>query len=185
MDASQVIPLPEASDYLVRVREKEEVEKRQRRASQVERIQGGEAFIDAIELVREEFKPMLRQLHGWAVSLESEGLAILETRRGSWNTSLWPSLPTVDVRFAIAYKTGSQASLELNAGQIRARASLSRVRIEEILGHEFLDGRRAPNLKSVPDGLLDALTDAYREANGLLPTTPPSGIAPDSPLPAE
>lgn len=34
-------------------------------------------------------------------------------------------------------------------------------------------------------GLLDALTDAYREANGPPPTTPPPDTAPDSPAPAQ
>ena len=186
MDTMQVIPLPEASDYLVKVREKEEDERRQRKASHVERIPGGEAFIDAIELVREEYKPMLRQLHEWAVSLEREGLAILETRVGSWNTSLWPSLPTANVRLAIAYKTGSSASLELIVSQIRARAPQANGRIEKILGEETYEKSRSPNLKSMPsEELLDALTDAYREANGLPPTTPLPGSGPGSPAPAE
>lgn len=35
------------------------------------------------------------------------------------------------------------------------------------------------------EGLLDALTDTYREANGLLPTTPPRGSDRGSPAPEE
>ncbi len=182
MDASQVIPLPEASDYLVRVREKEEVEKRQRRASQVERIQGGEAFIDAIELVREEFKPMLRQLHGWAVSLESEGLAILETRQGSVNTTLRASLPTANVCFAIIWQGNGVGSCQINRNPISSRAPKANERIVQILGEEDYSGFASA---MPPHGLLDALTEAYREANGRPLTAPPPGTAPDSPLPAE
>ena len=37
----------------------------------------------------------------------------------------------------------------------------------------------------IPDGLLDALTDAYREANGLPPTTPPPDTGPGSPAQAD
>ena len=42
MDTDQVMPLPESSDYLVKVREREAVERRQRR--QGELVPGGEAF---------------------------------------------------------------------------------------------------------------------------------------------
>ena len=41
------------------------------------------------------------------------------------------------------------------------------------------------NFYSVPSCLLDALTDAYREANGLPPITPPPDTAPDNPLQLE
>lgn len=107
LDASQTIPLPEASDYLVRVRDREEGERRPRRHSLAERIPGGDAFLDAIQQVREDYEPMLSELYKWAISLEREKLATLETRRGSWNTSLRPSLPNADVRFVIIYKSGS------------------------------------------------------------------------------
>ena len=168
MDATQVIPLPEASDYLVKIRERVEVEKRQRKSSSPERIPGAEAFLDAIDQVREGYRPMLNRLYEWTISLRRENLATLETRRGSWNTSLRPTLPTANVRLAIIYKSGSLASYDLMSDQIRARAPMANARIQEILGPEIYGPNKAPNLKSMPtEELLEALTDAYREANGL------------------
>lgn len=65
--------------------------------------------------------------------------------------------------------------------QIRARAPNANARIEQLLGPDIYSEGKYPNLKSrPPDGLLDALTDAYREANGLLPTDPPPGSGPGS-----
>ena len=88
LDTSQVIPLPEASDYLVKVREREERERRPRRNNPPERIPGGDAFRDAIDRARSDDKPMLNHLYEWVVSLEQKNLAILETRQGSVNTTL-------------------------------------------------------------------------------------------------
>ena len=185
MDATQVIPLPEASDYLVKIRERVEVEKRQRKSSSPERIPGAEAFLDAIDQVREGYRPMLNRLYEWTISLRRENLATLETRRGSWNTSLRPTLPTANVRLAIIYKSGSLASYDLMSDQIRARAPMANARIQEILGPEIYGPNKAPNLKSMPtEELLEALTDAYREANGL-PTTPHSGNGPRTSDPAD
>ena len=88
LDTSQVIPLPEASDYLVRVREREERERRPRRNNRPERIPGGDAFRDAIDQARSDDKPMLNHLYEWVVSLERGNLAVLETRQGTVNTTL-------------------------------------------------------------------------------------------------
>ena len=183
LDTSQLIPLPEAADYLVKVREREEGERRPRRNSPPERIPGGDAFLDAIQQVREDYGPMLTELYEWAISLERENLTILETRRGSWNTSLRLSLPNADVRFVIIYKSGSLANYDLMESQIRTRAPNANARIEQLLGPEIYSEGKYPNLKSMPpDGLLDALTDAYREANELPPTTPRPESVPGSPV---
>ena len=40
-------------------------------------------------------------------------------------------------------------------------------RIEEILGPDEYRLGKTSHVRELPDGLLDALTDAYREANGL------------------
>ena len=182
LDTSQLIPLPEAADYLVKIREREEGERRPRRNSPPERIPGGDAFLDAIQQVREDYGPMLTELYEWAISLERENLAILETRRGSWNTSLRLSLPNADVRFVIIYKSGSLANYDLMESQIRTRAPNANARIEQLLGPEIYSEGKYPNLKSMPpDGLLEALTDAYREANELTPTSPLPESGPGSP----
>ena len=62
LDTTQVIPLPEASDYLVKVREREESQRRPHRRGQAERIAGGDAFRDGIEHAQPEQKPLLNHL---------------------------------------------------------------------------------------------------------------------------
>ena len=182
LDVSQTIPLPEASEYLVKVREREESERRPRRNSRATRIPGGDAFRDAIERARMEYKPMLMHLYEWVVSLEQGNLAILETRQGNVNTTLRASLPTVNECLAIVWQGGGVGSCQINRRFISRRAPNANARIEEILGPEGASNWTNP--RSVPDGLLDALTDAYREANGLLLTSPHPGSGHGS-LPTE
>ncbi len=186
MDTSQVIPLPEASEYLVKVREREETERRPRRNTQPERIPGADAFLETIDKVQEDSKPMLKQLYDWAVSLEQEDLAILETRKASdgFSATLRVSLPNAKVNPAIIWQAGRSVYYHLRLNEIGVRAPKASNRMGQILGPENVGEDKSWNFYSVPDGLLDALTDAYREANGL-PTPPPLDTAPDSPVPAE
>ena len=79
LDTSQVIPLPEASDYLVKVREKVAVEHRQQRSRQTVRTPGADAFYASKDQVGPDFRPMFEQIYDWAVSLEQENLAVLES----------------------------------------------------------------------------------------------------------
>ena len=163
LDTSQVIPLPEAADYRVKVREREEGERQQRSIHSQEIIPGGDAFLDAINQVRDDYRPMMNQVFDWAVSLRQENLASLETRKGKLRTTLWIYLPTANVRFVTIWQNKGVGHFGINEGEIRARAPKANSRIAQILGSETYDG----NYWSVPDGLLDALTDAYREANGV------------------
>ena len=187
LDTSQVIPLPEATDYLVKVRDKSEVERgrRKRGRDSVQRVPGAEAFLSVIEEVPEYDKPMLNRLYDWAVSLEEEGLAILETRLGSYNKSLRYCLPNVERPPTIIYRTGEKNRFDLVRARIQLRAPEADARIEEILGPDEYRLGKTSHVRELPDGLLDALTDAYREANGLPPITPPPDTAPDNPAPAE
>ena len=187
LDTSQVIPLPEATDYLVKVRENSEVDRgrRKRGRHSVQRIPGAEAFLSVIEEVPEYDKPMLNRLYDWAVSLEQEGLSILGTRLGSHNKSLRCRLPNVVRPPAIIYRAGDKNRFDLVRARIHQRAPEADARIEEILGPSEYSLGKTSHVRELPDGLLDALTDAYREANGLPPTTPPLGTAPGSPALAE
>lgn len=181
MDTNQIIPLPEASDYLVKARENVEAGHRQRRGSRADRTPGADAFLDAIDKVREEYKPMLNQLLDWAVELEEEKLAILETRLGGVRGTLRIRLPNANVRPVVIHQQGGNAYYNLRSDEIRARAPEADARIAQILGAEAYGG----NQWSLPDGLLDALTDAYREASGQPATpTPPPDTAPHTPPPA-
>ena len=117
------------------------------------------------------------------VSLERDDLAILETRRGTVNTTLRASLPSENVCIAIVWQGNGVGSCQLNRNVISRLAPNANARIEEILGAE--GASNWTNLRSLPEGLLEALTDAYREANVLPPTTPRPGTGPGSPPPAE
>ena len=182
MDTNQVIPLPEASEYMVKIREREETERRPRRNTQPERIPGADAFLETIDKVQEDSKPILKQLYDWAVSLEQEDLAILETRKASdgFSTTLRVSLPNARVNPAIIWQVGRSVYYHLRLNEIGVRAPKASIRIGQILGPENVGEDKSWNFYSVPDGVLEALTDAYREASGLPPTTPPPDTAPDS-----
>ena len=186
LDTNQVIPLPEATDYLVKIRDKSEMDRGRRKRDRYggKRIPGAEAFLSVIEEVLEHDKPMLNQLYEWAVSLEHEGLSILQTRLGSHNKSLRCRLPNVERPPAIIYRAGDKNRFDLVRDRIQQRAPEADERIEEILGPDEYRLGKTSHVRELTDGLLDALTDAYREANGLPPTTPPPDTAHDSPAPA-
>lgn len=184
MDTGQVIPLPETADYLVKVRERrEEEERRLQQVSPMKRIPGADAFRGVIEEVPEDDRQMLGRLYEWAVALGQDELAILETRLGSMNRSLWPYLRNVDRPLAIIYRAGYANALDLRPEVIRAHAPKSNGRIAELLGLYEYGTVNHLRLYTLPDGLLEALTDAYREADGP-PTTPRPDTAPGSPAPA-
>ena len=187
LDTSQVIPLPEATDYLVKVRENSEVDRGRRKRNRHigERIPGGEAFLSVIEEVPEHDTPMLNRLYDWAVSLEQEGLSILETRLGSHNKSLRCHLPNIERPPAIIYRAGDKNRFDLVRDRIHQRAPEADARIEEILGPDEYSPGKTSHVRELTDDLLDALTDAYREAKGIPPITPRSDTAPDSPAPVE
>ena len=183
IDTSQVIPLPEATDYMVKVREREETERVSRRGKRAERIPGADAFLERIDKAREDSKPALKQLCEWAVALEEENLANLESRPGNVNTTLRIRLPSSNVCFVVVWQQGNGVmGCQLNRPPMSNRAPKANARITQILGSEDYGWFTS----EIPaDGLLDALTDAYREANGLLPTTIPPDTGLGNPAPAE
>ena len=188
MDTNQIIPLPEASDYLVKVREQVEGGHGQQRSRRTDRTPGADAFLASIDQVGQDFRPMFEQICDWTVSLEQENLATLETggRSDGFRTTLRANLPGTKAYLAITWRIGSTVNFSLNGNQIHARAPKAHARIEEILGTDAYNAEKWAGLKSAPpSGLLEALTDAYREAGGLPPTaTPPPDTAPRTPTPA-
>ena len=101
MDTDQIIPLPEATDYLVRVRQRESVERGQR--GQVKTTQGSSVFRKRIDEMPDNDKPRLYSLLDWAQSLEEESLVRLYTRQGSQHTVLRLNLRPVFVRLVNIY----------------------------------------------------------------------------------
>ena len=186
MDTTQVIPLPEASDYLVRVREKDEDEQRQRRRYQAEVLPGGELFLEAVGGMPQEAKVTMTDLYEWAMSLEEEGLAEIATRKTSSQPALLLNVPNSNVRFTTIYCTASYGQVGIHGRALERHAPISRIQVVESISPEVLvTDRYLPFEQFRHNGLLEALTDAYREANDLPPTTPRPGSGPDSPPPAE
>ena len=92
VERSQVIPVPEASDYMVRLRDRErEAERRESR--QPETSTGGDVFLESIKTANEDDIDRLEKLYEFAVSLEREGVATLSTNAGSYNTVLRIGVP--------------------------------------------------------------------------------------------
>ena len=79
VEASQVIPLPEAEDYLVRIRERESEVQEQQHPRTVRVVSGGDAFKVSIRQIPVEGRALLSELCEWADCLAQDGLAELST----------------------------------------------------------------------------------------------------------
>ena len=172
VESSQVIPMPEVADYLVKLRNREEEEQQSQgrvASPTVETFVGGEQFLSAIDSARESQKGRLMSLYEWALSLQSDGLAELSTRSGSYNTVLRVRFPGSDQGLVNVFKNESGwGYLQFNGGVFDSRAPGTKARLEEIIGPGTI--RPRSTLWEVPEGFLDALSAAYREAAGRLVT---------------
>ena len=185
LDASQMIPLPEASEYLVKLREKEE-EVRRQRLDGARTSPGGQEFLESVEFAREDAKPTLRKVYQWAADMEREGIASLSTYKNTTNLRI--KVSGADNAPVTVRNEPLKEEMRLRPKHFEKYAPLSKGRVETIIGRPFRESTTPIFLSSITDGpragLLDALTDAYREANGLPPTILPPDTAPDSPAPA-
>ena len=165
LERSLFIPIPETEDYLVRWRDREREVERQE-TSQVETTSGADAFRGAIEAANPNSKEMLEQLYGWALSLESNNLAWLSTRSGSYNNVLRVTLPGSNSGLVNILKNKlGWGYLKFNGNLLDSRAPRSKERIEKII--DITIGQNS-TLWELKEGFLEALTDAYREANGVV-----------------
>ena len=183
MDTDQVIPLPEATEYLVQVRERE-VEGRSQRPSQPWYILGGDAFRQTINSAPERFQPTLNRMYQWAVSLEKERLAVLDTHLSDRGTAtLRAVLPGSGGGLVTLYNSSNGSYIQLWKRVFDRACPKSIAPVEELIGSPLTNGKTHYDLS---DDLLMILTEAYREANERLTvTTPPPDSAPGSPAPAE
>ena len=180
LDTNQVIPLPNAEDYQVRIREKQE-EVIHQRAGARRSVPGSVAFRDSIDAAKEAAKPELKRLFRWAEELEREGLVRPSTFFGK-STTLQLKLPFANASLVTNCHDGDGGWIELQRRTFERYAPGAINRVEEIIAPAHI---AQPIVRWNPSArLLDALTDAYREANGLPPTTPRPDTAPDSPAPA-
>ena len=156
VERRQVIPVPEAEEYTIRLR-KREIERQE--ASQVRTHSGADVFLESIQTAVEKDK--LEKLCEMATVLEKEGFAELSTRVGSKMTTLRVELPGRGVGLVTIVKNGAYCNLYLNAGQFTWHAPNAKSKLDDRLDGNW---RRKywPNI----DVFLDVLPEAYREANG-------------------
>ncbi len=178
METSQVIPLPEAAEYQVQIRRKQEEEQSSRSPGKL--VNGGEAFQDEISSASLEYQELLRHLYKWAVNLEEEGLCGLQTffSRRNGEVILLPRLRRTGSGLASVYNQRTGPRIQFFRSVYDSQAPNSIERIERLTGTRMGQGNWISN---VTDELLEALTDAYREANGLPPISPHPGSDPDNP----
>ena len=96
VDVSQVIPLPEAEEFLVKVRERASESDRQRQ-SRGTLVKGAEAFLGTLRDLPDEQRNKLEKLGEWSIALESDGLANLYTNKGPYFVTLSPRIPAEGV----------------------------------------------------------------------------------------
>lgn len=167
LERSQIIPIPETEDYLIRVRDRERETERQD-TSQSVTSSGGDGFQSSIDTANPDSRELLERLHKWALSVESNGLARLSTRSGSYNNVLRVTLPGGNSGLVNILKNKlGWGYLKFNGNLFDSRAPVSKRNIETIIAPMTIG--QNTTLWELPDGILEALADAYGEANGILP----------------
>ena len=189
LDSSVVVPLPEASDYVVQVGQRVRETRIQdteialaKRGRQY--YDGAVEFRDSIAQVQEQYQAGLNRLYDTALELEKEALAELHTR-------LKNRMPRVkefvlEVRlpgqsdYLVAFRNFAYYKGRPRAGEVSFHANWEELapktlpKIEELIDAPkkgTQDRFRNLGTKKTSDNLeaiLKVITQAYREANGLL-----------------
>lgn len=127
-------------------------------------VEGEEEFAAALEGAPADQQPALQRLYDWALALKRQGLAKLGTYHGKSNRlTLLPRLPTDDVGLVTIWNDHG-AYLSLWRSVLERRAPKSLARVEELLAPTKVG--QGNTIRTVDDALLEALTQAYREAAG-------------------
>ncbi len=164
MEGNRLIPLPEAEDYLIRVGGGRKKTTPPATGPTPKTVPGGERFLEAAESAQREVRNNLICLHELAVDLEAEGLAAVSTRVGSYNTVLRVRLPGSDQSLFYAYRNElGWGYLRFSGRNLERHSPRSKERLERIIDRDI--GPQS-TLWNQPEGLLEALHDAYREAAG-------------------
>lgn len=167
LETSQVIPLPEAQDYLVRVKEQQEDVKREQSLGGF--INGGEAFAERIERAPESGQTSLKKVYEWAADLARNHQAILYTHQRGENFNLQVALDTGHSPALIAVNI-VDLSIRFRPRHWKRYCPDSVLKVDPFVNQRLSRRNSSFNvsLERINDELLDALTQAYREANGLL-----------------
>ena len=188
VETSIVVPLPEASDYQTRLAQRERESRAQNAGTvqskaKAEYCEGVDLFYESISLVQEQFRTGLNRLFSVALKLKKEALAEPYTlQKGTMPKSnefiLELRLPGRS-DYLVAFRNFLSYKGRRRAGEISFHADWEELapttlpRIEALIGDEKKGTQvRYRNLgtKKTSDnleGILAAITQAYREANGL------------------
>ena len=166
VETSQIIPLPEAESYLVKVREREEEQTGRPPPPGGKRVEGGDDFRKGIDNALPMFQPDLQRLFDWSVKLEQEELTQLYTYLGG-STILQLRVPGTNRNLVTIYNeiSNSNASVQLWGPSFEMHAPNSIVEVKRSIG---LTLKNPTVIRPLPsDQLLEVLRSAYREAKGL------------------
>lgn len=187
VETSIVVPLPEASDYQTRLAQRERESRVQNAETaqakgKAEYCEGVDLFYESISLVQEQFHAGLNRLCSAALKLQKEALAELftlpkNTLPRSNEFILELRLPgkrdyLVAFRNFVLYKGRRRAAEISFHADWEELAPNALPRIEELIGDEKKGTQvRYRNLGTKKtydnlEGILAAITQAYREANG-------------------
>ena len=170
IETSQMIPFPEAQDYLVKVRTREEEQGRERQAVMGNFTKGGASFRDSIISAKVEDQSQLRKLYDWAEGLEKEGLATLSTYSHRHRFNLLVGLPignNPNLVRVIKHRT----ALRVQRGYLEQFSPEAAHALQDLIGQPIVGRGGSFNIKleNITEDYLQAFAQAYREANGLTP----------------
>ena len=174
IETSVVVPLPEASDYRTRLRDRDQ-EKKSEKPGRAQHIPGGEAFYERIKLAQEQFQPGLRKLYDCALELRDRELVQFSTYingKGDY-IRLDLVIPAKNfslVSFSSLIYRGGRGEITFWPGW-EDSAPKSLARINELIGpatsNSGIRHRRLSKLNtSVLPDILTAIQDAYNETHG-------------------
>ena len=170
VETNQIIPLPEASEYMTRIRNKEEELIKGPSPTPSQFFPGDEVFQRSIANAEPKFRAQLVRLHQWAAKLKDEGLATLESVVANTQTSLGVLVAISKGRvrpLMIVNRTDGGAYLWLYNTVLSKQAPSQMNEIYALKAEASLS-ENASRISEPSDHFLDVLTEAYREANGLL-----------------
>ena len=125
---------------------------------------GAGDFAERIEQSPEGVRGQLRRLHDWAVTLERERLVSLTTFHGRRNLmTLLPRLPVEDVGLVTIWFSDDGGYFQFWRSVFERRAPTALPLVEAVMAPATVG--QGTITRDVTEELLEALTDAYREAN--------------------
>ena len=176
VETSQIIPLPEAQNYLVRIREREEEQDRERQSVMGNFVEGGALFKERIDSVDGSVRPILEKLYDWATCLEKEKVAVLSTYVHNDRCNLLIGLP-IGNNPNLVRVVKHRSVLRVQCGYLEQFSPESAHLLQDLIGQPIVGrgGSFQIKLENIREDHLQAFAQAYREANGLLIENPASG----------